>query len=237
MFAKAVKVVEGLDLIDGWTYRTEYLQKPKHNSLAYDRIPRNYLIIFDINTGNEEYMPYIEKTQEAIRVGLEIVPILYEGMVESPEQLLSLLDTPSILGGQKIEGVVIKNYTRMGLDKKALMGKYVSEAYKEVHKAEWKKSNPTQGDVLQTLIEAYKAPARWNKAVQHLREAGELEQSPRDIGKLIVEAKADLKKECEEEIKEALYKWAIPKILRGCVAGLPEWYKEQLLKSQFSGDS
>ena len=68
---------------------------------------------------------------------------------------------------------------------------------------------------------------------KHLKEKGLLENSPKDIGELIKECKADILKECEEEIKDKLYAWAKDKILRACTAGLPEWYKENLLNSSF----
>ena len=164
---------------------------------------------------------------------LEVVPRLHEGMVTDIAMFRALLDTVSCLGGQKIEGAVIKNYLRYGLDKKVLMGKFVSEAFKEVHAAEWKKANPASGDVIESLIRQYKTPARWAKAVQHLQEAGQLEDSPRDIGLLMKEVPPDVEKECAQEIKAALYTWAWPKIRRGIIAGLPEWYKERLLERQF----
>ena len=43
----------------------------------------------------------------------------------------------------------------------------------------------------------------------------------------------DVEKECGGAIRDALYAWAWPKIRRGIIAGLPEWYKEQLLEKQF----
>lgn len=234
MFKLAVDFVATLDLVGGWTYRGEVLSKPKHNALAYDRVPKGNVILFDINAGEENYLSYVDKAKEADRLKLEVVPILFEGMITSPEDILKFLALTSILGGQLIEGVVIKNYSRFGRDKKALMGKYVSEAYKEVHKKSWSNANPKQGDIIQRLIDTYRKDTRWNKAVLHLAERGELDNSPRDIGKLIPEVKADIKKECEDEIKDALYHWAIDNILRGCAGGLPEWYKEKLLQSQFN---
>lgn len=233
MFGEAVEVVKTLPLIVGTTYRAEYLKKPKHNTLAYDRVPNKHLILFDINTGEEEYLDRAKKELEAERLGLEVVPVLFQGEISEPKTLLDFLERPSILGGQKIEGMVIKNYRRFGEDKKVLMGKYVSEAFKEVHGAEWKKNNPTSGDIIQRLIMHYKTPARWNKAVQHLRDRGELTQSPRDIGALIKEVQIDIDKECADEIKEALYDHAMQHIRRGITGGLPEWYKEELLKLQF----
>lgn len=235
MFQRAVDHVKSIreSLRVGWTYRAEYLAKPKHNSLCYDRIPTNHLIVFDINTGHEAYMPHDQKAEEAARIGLEVVPVLYHGMIEDVQKFRELLNRQSCLGGQQIEGVVIKNYARFGLDKKALLGKFVSEAFKETHAREWKAENPTQGDILAKLIATLKTDARWHKAVQHLRERGELEDSPRDIGSLIKEVPSDVEKEEREFIEQKLFEWAWPHIRRGVTGGLPEWYKEQLLSRQF----
>lgn len=238
MFKAAVDTAQDLMPVVqmGWTYRAEYLIKPKHNALAYDRIPTRHLILFDINPGEEEYLPWEAKAAEAVRLGLDVVPCLYHGMVSSAEAIRALLDTTSVLGGQKIEGVVVKNYARFGLDKKALMGKFVSEAFKEVHAAEWKAANPKSGDIIDMLIRQYTTPARWAKAVQHLHEAGQMEGSPRDIGLLMKEVPPDIEKECAGAIKEKLWEWAWPKIRRGIVHGLPEWYKERLLEQQFQAE-
>jgi RNA ligase len=235
MFSKAEETVMRIAdrLNEGWTYRTEYLQKPKHNVLAYDRTPENHIIIFDINPSEETYLPYDQKLHEARRLGLECVPQLYYGNVKNAEELTSLLERTSYLGGQKIEGFVIKNYAKFGPDKKALMGKHVSEAFKEKHKVDWKLSNPAQSDIIELIINAYRTGARWDKGIIHLKEKGLLENSAKDIGLLLKEVNLDILAECEAEMKEQLWKWAWPKVSRGLVRGLPEYYKEKLLKSQF----
>lgn len=235
MFMKAVSAVRGVEhlLVPGWTYRAEYLAKPKHNTLAYDRHPANHLAIFDINPSEESYLRPGDKAAEAARLGFEAVPLLYQGRIESADQIRAMLERTSFLGGQKVEGVVVKNYARFGTDKKALMGKYVSEQFKEAHTGAWKESNPGKQDVVQKLIEGLATQARWMKAVQHLRERGALTDSPKDIGALIKEVQQDTKDECGQDIVEALVRWAEPHILRGVVRGLPDWYKEELLKKQF----
>lgn len=235
MFNEAVEVAEKLKpyLKEGWTYRGEYLRKPKHNALSYDRTPKNNIILFDINTGKEEYLNHDKIVDEGNKLGLEVVPLLYKGKVDNVETLKKLLEKESCLGGQKIEGFVIKNYSRFGTDGKVKMGKYVSEAFKEVHKQDWKNSNPGGKDIIGQLAEKYTTKARWNKAIQHLRERGELTDSPKDIGPLMKEVQQDLKEECEEEIKEQLFKWAWSKIGRSVTRGLPEYYKELLVENQF----
>lgn len=238
MFRPAVEqaLARADKLDENVVFRCEYLAKPKHNALAYDRIPKDHLIVFDVELLGQNFLAYEDKTVIAGRLGLETVPILYRGIVDDIDLFRSLLETPSCLGGQKVEGVVIKNYNRFGLDKKPLMGKFVSEAFKEIHAKEWKSEAGTK-DFIQVLIERYKTPARWAKAVQHLQERGELENSPRDIPKIIKEVQEDVLRECESEIRDHLWAWAWPKLSRALPSRMAEWYKEELLKKQFNQDA
>jgi hypothetical protein len=231
MFAKAIETVKRLAprLTNGWTYRGEYLQKPKHNALAYDRVPNQHVILFDINVAEADYLPYETVATEAHRLGLEVVPCLYKGITTSLDFIRSLLETTSVLGGQKIEGVVIKNYRRFTADGHPKFAKFVSSDFKEVHRSAWKEANPGQNDIIERLIRGLRTPARWNKAIQHLREDGKLTESAKDIGPLILEIKHDTFVECKPEIMEALMSWAWPDIARGVIRGFPEWYKERLV--------
>jgi hypothetical protein len=235
MFTKAVATAQELSslLHPGWVYRSEFLEKPKHNVLAYARVPFRNVIIFDIDTGGENYLTPQEKMDEAHRLGLECVTAFYSGMVESMDQFMQLLETVSCLGGTRIEGLVVKNYNVFTAEKKIALGKYVSERFKEVAGGEWRKANPTDADITSQLITRYRTPARWEKAVQHLRERGELEGTPRDIGNLIREVPADVKKECQDEIKQILFDHFWSKISRGVTNGVADWYKEELLRKGF----
>lgn len=237
MFANGVKAIKAVAhlLTPEWTYRGEYLSKPKHNTLAYERIPANHIIIFDINSGLEEYLSPEAKRAEAAKLGFEVVPQLFFGKIQSPTHLKELLANVSVLGGQNVEGIVVKpnGYSLFGRDKKVLIGKYVSEHFKEKHVKEWKAGNPTQNDVIVTLGQTYNSEVRWNKAIQHLRDDGQLEGSPRDIGALIQEIPADILRDSEDEIKDALFKWAWPHIKRHTIRGFPEWYKEKLAATAF----
>lgn len=254
MFSKACDTVKEIAsrLHVGWTYRGEYLRTPSHNTLRYDRIPTGHIILFDISTGDNEWLDPIDKFIEATRIGLECVPVLndysdmelnadgqYTRLYQSAslESLRALIDTrQSILGGQLIEGVVIKPLVEVyGPDKKTLMGKFVSERFKEAHKQAWKVTSPQSGDILDQLIKTFKVEGRWLKAIQHLRDLGQLTDAPQDIPLLINEVQRDLGQEEKDEITRKLWKWAIPHINRGVTKGLPEFYKEHLLKKQFEG--
>jgi len=227
MFAAGVSAVAALDLVDGWTYRGEYLRTPRHNTLCYSRIPEHHVILFDVSVDFEMYMTHEAKEREAARLGLDVVPEI-RCDITSLDALKKALETESCLGGTPIEGIVIKNYGRLDMDGHTMMGKYVSERFKEQNKIAWRAANPARGDVVQMLIDRLRTEARWQKAVQHLAEQGVITDDPRDIGPLIVEVKRDLVEECADDIREACYCWAKDKIARGVVAGLAEWYKDKL---------
>lgn len=228
LFIKAIEAAKTLDLKEGWVYRCEYLNMPKHNTLEYSRTPIKNLIIFDICIGLESYLAPEDKVAEAKRIGLEVVPIFYNRKIDSPPDLLSLLEKESILGGVKIEGFVVKNYSQFTPEKKVAIGKFVSEDFKEKHNGEWKKSNPGKKDVVDNLIAQLKTDARWNKAIQHFRDDGKLTNSPKDIGPLLKEIQEDILKEESEFIREQLWKHFWPAISRGIIGGFPEYYKEKI---------
>lgn len=235
LFKPAMDTMVGLmpQLKTGWNYRGEAICRPKHNTLCYDRAPKGGVILFDIDDGLENYFTREQKEEEARRLGLELVPVLYKGTVNEFIQLQELLGTDSTLGGCKIEGFVVKNYEKFTPDKKVMMGKFVSEAFKEKHSKDWKNANPGRNDILANLIAIYKHENRWVKAVQHLRDAGQLKGDPSDIGLLIKEVALDIQKEEVDNIKEKLFQWAWKHIAKGATNGLPEWYKEQLAKGAF----
>jgi len=249
MFKKACETVQRLHaegmLRLGWTYRGEVLQKPKHNALQYDRTPVGNIILFDINPGEEHYLTYQEKVDEASRLGLEVVPLLYQGRVNSADELRVFLnETKPRLGSEfGIEGIVIKptNHDLFGIDKKLMMGKFVREEFKEVHKEAWTRGgehrNFTSRDILDRLGDQYRTQQRWHKAIQHVRERGQLTDSPKDIGLLMKEVPEDILKECKEEILEALLQWAMRDLRKSWCRGLAEFYKEELLKKQFEGEA
>lgn len=157
MFIPAVDIVKSKASIlkPGYFYRCEYLRTNKHNALCYDRTPRDFLVVFDIGREGENYMTWKEKAEEAERIGLEVVPILFSGTIDSPSIFNDMLNRISFLGGAKIEGVVVKNYDLFLGDKKIAVGKYVSEQFKEIANVSWKQSNPGKKEILEIMIDKW----------------------------------------------------------------------------------
>ena len=228
---EAIKAVQD-KLTPGYIYRGEYLNRPKHNVLAYDRVPKNHIALFDVEDlgqGDECYLSASEIEIEAYILGFDAVPVFCQGVLGDWRDLNAFMDRTSFLGGSKIEGVVVKNYKRFTLDKKVMMAKLVSKDFKELHQGEYRKENPTPTDIKNQIVSMYRTPARWQKAVIHLQEKDALKNSTSDIGPLIKEVYEDVDKECKEEMKNYLYDHFRKDILRGVVYGLPGWYKEKLL--------
>jgi len=237
MFKAGVEYVKTLEdkLVPGWVYRCEYLRVPNHNTLAYSRIPTNHLVLFDVMIGLESYADQATVEGEAHKLAIDPIPY-YQVQNMDLEDFQGFMARESYLGGQTVEGVVIKNYHRFCQKTgHVLIGKYVSEQFKEVHNASWKDKNPTGKDFMALLIGKYKTEARWEKAVYRLRDEGKLENSPRDIGGLIKSVWPDIVAECKEDIMEDMWKFYSKQLQRGVVGGLPEWYKLRLAHQQFDG--
>ncbi len=213
----------------------EFLGKPGHNILKYERVPKNNLIVFGVRIGESFIKSYKELKKWADKLDLETVPLLYEGEVKTLEELKKFLEMDSILGNEKVEGFVVKNYLSPCIIGNLVFpsfGKYVREDFKERHAKDWG-AKFSGKHKLQEFIDSFRTEARWKKAIQHLREAGKLVNEPKDIGILLKEIERDLFDEEELNIKKELFKLFKNQIARKAKAGFPEYYKECLAKRTF----
>lgn len=243
LFAEGLESVARIEkhIKAGQSYYAEYLKKPKHNVIAYDRVPKNHLALFSAFSGDDPLIHYETLRAAADIFDIDVVPKIFVGpgddfKFDPIKELHKFLDTESFLGGHKIEGIVIKNYFETvlvgGLYFPILAAKFVSEEYKEKHSSQ----TPKGKNNFQNFMESFRTEARWLKAIQHLRDNGELKEDLPDIGPLINEIKRDMKEEHMEEIKSFLYQNFKGEIYRKAIAGFPEFYKERLIKESFGND-
>ena len=241
LFVPAVTYVRSIERLipDNMIYYGEAFKRPKHNTLCYDRVPLHNIALFGIyNVAMDEF----ESQYNAIKMVantfcVDAVPLLYKGKMTAHtaiEVIKDFLTRTSYLGGALIEGVVIKNYSRQtnianDIYTPFMSGKYVSEAFKEVHRGRWK-DEETKGGKFEKFCEGFRTPARWEKALIHLKERCELTDSLKDIGALIPEVIADIELEEKQYIMESLYSFYRKDIMSTAVKGLPEWYKNKLLE-------
>lgn len=232
LFRPSVRHVERVaaQLLPAVIYRGEALCKPKHNTLEYERVPNGHIALYDIQAiGAPVYMTDPARVA-AYAEELQMEPVPFWSITLTQSTAESFLVKQSCLGGQRLEGVVMKRYDLFDQQTgHPLFAKLVREDFKEAHREAWRHENPTQGDVVEKLIADLKSPVRWEKAVWRLRDAGLWKQAPEDIGTLLRSIKEDIRVEEEAYIKDILYRHFIGKIERGATAGFPEWYKRFLL--------
>lgn len=243
LFTQAVEYIESIKdiLPEGVKFYGEVICRPKHNVLQYNTVPKNHIALYAALNADGSAVPPEQVMNYATILGIDHVPVLFTGVVPSSsyEDLLmflkGILERESYLGGPKIEGVVVKNFTKefelMGIIHPFKQGKYVSEAFKEVHQKSWTKENTGRGRWEDYKL-GFKTEARKLKAVQHLRDAGLLQFEPKDIGLIVKEIARDVAEEEKENIKEYLWNEFGKDCIRTAQQGAAEWYKEYLVKSQ-----
>ncbi len=209
----------------GWTYRGEVMAKPCHNLLEYERVPRNGIVLFDVDKGQEDFLPYIDKVAEGNRIGLETTPYMFYGRLDNPETIRTFMDRRPLLGGKFIEGVVVKAYGVFDDAKKTVMAKFVSDRFKEEKVINGQEGAAPHIDTVAGIGDRYKTEARWLKSIQRMKESNELQMAPQDIGKLRTLIMADVEAERGAEIKDLLYDAFRKDVLTRSVAGFPDWYK------------
>jgi hypothetical protein len=247
MFTKAADYVSSIQEtllrmalnFHGLYFYGEFLGGPSHNVLKYGRVPKNHIMLFGVRVGEAWVRDHAELADWAARLGLEAVPLLHSGELKDIAELNAFFERESVLGNENLEGVVVKNYaqqTIIGQQVFPSFGKYVRAEFKERHATEWGPKF-SQGSQLDRWLETFRAEARWQKAVQHLREAGLLANEPRDIGILLKELERDLFDEERPNIEKELFRLFKDQIARKARAGFPEWYKEQLAQRAFASTS
>lgn len=242
MFNKGVEYVKSLNLklqYKNTYFYAEYLNRPKHNTLKYERTPKNNLVLLDVSVQGK-WQDISQLGAWAEFLDIELIPILYFGLTkhwhgDKTDIIKKYLEKESFLGGETIEGVVIKNYNEtveLGGKVFPLFCKYTSDKFKERNMGSGKVKDRW---TIEKYTETFKTDARWIKAIHRLRDEGKLENSPKDIGMLIREIIADIKEEELENIKKELEHKVLGKLIRRIMItatkGFADFYKEYLLKN------
>lgn len=205
MFQLAVNYLLSIQerIPEGYTFYAEYLQKKKHNRIAYERLPKNYLYLFAVKSADGEWG--------------QVKPFASLLDIEPPHFVPREVEGDSILGGKR-EGIVIKQY-----EPEFVVAKIVRPDFNEI-----KSKTIKNGTKWEEYCSNYKTEARWLKAIQHLRDQDLLTGDMSDIGKIIPEINKDIKEEETERIKSDMWTIFHKDILRSATQGFPEWYRGYL---------
>jgi hypothetical protein len=148
--------------------------------------------------------------------------------------LYSLLDgflgKESVLGG-RIEGVVLKNYEQFSAYGSPLFGKYVAPEFKETKPC--KVNDPSELEIANAVY----TEMRVEKGIETLKEKGIYTGSVEDIGPLIGYVSKDVHVECEEHIKNILFKKHWRYIQKLGANSIARRYKEIIARGVSNEDS
>lgn len=235
MFRSAVSYIISIKngLNPDFFYYGECLETPRHNKLKYERVPMHNVALYGIRE-DDMFLGYEFVAHEARRLGFDIVPLLHNKRV-TPDELDELLKTTKSFLGGEIEGLVIASpYFMPGEREPFMQAKLVRQEFKEVlHKRSNRTPAPkgSMEESVQEMFGQFATTARWDKAIQHLREADAIKGSNADIGPIIKEIQRDVLDEEGEFIKEALWTLHRKRFLTAVVDGFPRYYQNLLIEA------
>ena len=227
---------------DDITLFTEFLNKPKHNVLKYDRVPKNSLYVFGALIDGKHL-----STEELIELAteLDIEPphiIASQVKINNPEDLNEYLETESVLGGTKVEGIVIRNsyksyppllVSTMAFTNYPLVGKLVRDDFKERLQKEWSTKKQRETPLAKVSTEFF-TDARFNKAINHLNDAGKITYEMNNLKDIIPEFYSDLIDEERQEIMELALDDFWRQLKRKSDNFVVKEWKRYLVEKQFS---
>lgn len=166
-------------LVEGYRYFGEYTAKHK---LDYGN-NRNKFYLFDVYDENkEEYLDFSVVRQEANLIGLNLIPVFYEGKFQSVEHIQSFIGK-SVLG-EVGEGVVVKNVLYRDQFGNQQFSKFVSDAFAEAQNV---KKHTIRRDPLTIFLEATLTEARVSKHIHKLVDEGKIREdfAVEDMGEIL----------------------------------------------------
>lgn len=184
-------------------------------------------------------LDYESKKKEAERIGLEVVPMLFSGMMGSLEQFFPTLESVSVLGGAKVKGLVVK-----AVDRTLPTVRLTTDAVAEKNPQEKKELIPTNitprhplpnseaqiTTAVRTVAWGFASELRFDKAYETLKAAGKITDQLADIGPLIGEVYKNITSDDEYGMMEELWRLCRGKVYGQLITTLPDWYKRKLLK-------
>lgn len=151
-------------------YFGEWLTKHKIN---YGDLTKQFFLFDLYDIEKEKYIHFTEVKKEAERLGLNMIPVFYEGEYQSLEHLESFIGQTA-LGVKKGEGIIVKNVDYQDVYGKQLFVKLVIDAFKEVQRIKKPKDPNFQSAEIEA-VQSVLTRARVEKWIYKLVDEGSLQ--------------------------------------------------------------
>lgn len=178
-------------LNEDYIYFGEWLNPHKVKYEGYEK----QFFLFDIySKSKQQYLDFKEVEHEAITLGINLIPVFYEGKYESFEQLESYIGQTKVngkLGDKQLgEGIVVKNVDYRDRFGNQMFVKLVVDEFREVQKQK-KAKNPTEfmNTAEYILAESLATKGRIEKIIYKLCDEGVIgnDIDKKDIGVIFKE--------------------------------------------------
>ena len=177
---------EGTD----YTFFGEFMRNNHHNTIKYEREPQNNFVLFDVMVDGE-IVPDSPIGCILISQIFECEPVNVLKHSETiPTSAMCeeiIRNNKSSLGGN-MEGVVIKNYSAVVEHYGNLFPfffKYVLDEFKEMNRENWKSISSGKGDIMESVKGLFNEDAIFHKVLFHVKDAGGIGGSMKDIPALV----------------------------------------------------
>ena len=158
--------------VKGIQYISESMQK---HTLTYTKVPLTVgYDCIDLSTG--EYLPYEQSKKLFEDIGIPFVHIhcVKPANELTVDELVEYIKQPVYRDGAE-EGVVVKVYSTKNRFGRPMFGKIVTDDFKVQNRKAFGENQPKKPKGLENRIaEMYFTPARFEKAIQHFKQEGEL---------------------------------------------------------------
>lgn len=184
-------------LLDGVIYFGEWTATHK---IVYPNHTKKFFLFDVYNTHLEEYVNFSMVVDEAMRLGLNLIPVFYRGMYQGYDHLTAFIGMTQLGGilkgkhpetGEMIEketgeGIVVKNVNYRDRHGKQLFVKLVVDDFREIQKQKAPK-DPNKISETRQLVLSCLTPARIEKHLFKLVDEGVLspDYTLKDMGFII----------------------------------------------------
>ncbi|WIL49617.1 RNA ligase family protein [Bacillus bombysepticus] len=174
-FYQFANSLDSYKLLDGYLYFGEWLNPHKIRYGSYEK----QFILFDIyDLHRDKYVSFSVVKMEAQRLGLNLVPVFYEGPYRGFEHLQQFVGKTQLggkLGDMETgEGIVVKNVSYLDRFGKQQFVKLVTDAFREVQSQKAPK-DPRKKTEEQVFVDTCMTKARVEKLIHKLVDEGILD--------------------------------------------------------------
>lgn len=206
-FYQFAQALDAEKLLEGVIYFGEFLNPHK---VKYPEYQKQFFLYDIFNTFTNEYVNFSMVRDEARRLNLNLIPVLYEGEYQSFEHLQSFVGKTMLggrLGDEEIgEGIICKNVNYVNRFGNQVYVKLVTDAFREVQKQKAPKDPKIELTQEQVFVNQTVTAPRVEKFLHKFVDEGILDEhyGIEDMGTILKNMNTRIKEDIIKEESELL---------------------------------